>query len=233
MLSIRTTCILGLLIISICQNTIAQNADSLLIQRDKQFQEYVQFKENMGERTWINLVNLSKFANNVIDTDNQLVNYYLSRGIDRDLAIKAKAKELNLEIALLKRETEIQKVVLDEKISMLNSLLIIIGGISILFIAMLIFGIDRHIRFRNTRMELERTWAGEIEMPRNGKSEKEIEKVKQEIKSLTAENSQLKDQVLKLKAKIKEKEKVLDEELNSRKQLKEEIRDLITQIKSQ
>lgn len=82
-------------------------------------------------------------------------------------------------------------------------------------------------------MELERTWTGEIEIPKEPASEKKIEKVDQEVKLLTSENAKLKDQVLELKNKIKDKEKVLDEELNSRKQLKDEIRNLITQIKSQ
>ncbi len=224
---------MGLLIITTYQESIAQNIDSLLSARDNQLQVYTQHKENMGERTWINLVNLSNLANHVIETDNQLVEYYISKGLDRNNTFKTKAEELNLEITLLKREAEIQKMVVDDRKSLLDTLLIIIGGVIILFIALLIFAIDRQIRFRNTKMELERTWAGEIEMPNEAASEKEFEKAKQEIRSLTTENSKLKNRVAELVEKINEKEKVLDEELNSRKQLKEEIRSLITQIKSQ
>lgn len=233
MISDKIAWVLGLLIIFSCLETIALNIDSLILVRENQLQEYTQFKENMNERTWIKLVNLSNLANNVIETDIQLVDYYGSKGLGRNNIFKAKAEELNLEITLLKREAEIQKIVLDDRKSLLNTLLFIIGGISILFIALLIFAIDRQVRFRNTRMELERTWTGEIEIPMNTASEKDTEKMKKEINSLTSENSRLKNQLLELKRKIKEKEKVLDEELDSRKQLKEEIQSLITQIKSQ
>jgi len=232
MIPIKTYWILSFLIISVSQLTFGQNIDSLLKQRDNSFQEYTQYKKNLGDRTWIKLVELSDLASKVIESDNQLVDYY-SKGIDRNNTFKAKAKELNLEITLLKREAEIQKMVLNERKSMFGTLLIIIGGISILCIALLIFAIDRHVRYRNTSMELERTWAGEIESPKENTSEKEFKKVNNEIRSLTKENIKLKDQVLELMNKIKEKENILDEELNSRKQLKEEVRNLITQIKSQ
>jgi hypothetical protein len=224
--------ILITLIFLISQGLQSQNLDSLLEVREIQYQAYMQYKQNLGERTWIKLLNLSDLASKVIQSDNQLVNYY-SQGIKNNGNYKAKIEELNLEITLLKREAEIQEMVLNERKSLFNTLLMIVGGVSILFIAMLIFAIDRHIRFRNTKMELERTWAGEIEIPKVSTSEQEFVKVNNEIRSLSTENSKLKDQVLDLMNKIKEKEKILDEELDSRKQLKDEIRNLITQIKSQ
>lgn len=221
-----------ILIVLFYQDLLAQNIDSLLEERKDQYQEYIQYKQNLGERTWIKLVNLSDLANKVIQSDNQLVDYY-SQGVNLNSNFKDRTEELNLEITLLKREAEIQQMVLNERKSLFNTLLIIIGGIAILFIAMLIFAIDRHVRYRNTKMELERTWAGEIEIPKVSTSEQEFVKVNNEIRSLSTENSKLKDQVLDLMNKIKEKEKILDEELDSRKQLKDEIRNLIVQIKSQ
>jgi len=233
MTSIRSSWIISLLIILFCHNTIAQNIDSLIKSRNQLLQEYTQFKENMGERTWIKLVKLSDLSNEIIELDNQIVDYSFSQGIDQHKIIKAKAEELKLEITLLKREAEIQKMVLDERNSMFTTLLFVIGGMSILLILMIIFASDRHVRFTNTKMELERTWAGEIEIPKVSTSEQEFVKVNQEIRSLSTENTKLKDQVLELMNKINEKEKILDEELDSRKQLKTEIRNLITQIKSQ
>lgn len=233
MKSIRSSCFLLVFIIALFyQDLQAQNIDSLLQARKNHFQEYIQYKKNLGERTWIKLVNLSNLANKVIESDNQLIDYY-NKGNNRNSNILAKTEELNLEITLLKREAEIQKMVLDERKSYFNTLLLIIGGIGILLISLLIFAIDRHVRFRNTKMELERTWAGEIEIPKVSTSEQEFIKVNNEIRSLSTENTKLKDQVLELMNKIKEKEKILDEELDSRKQLKQEIRNLITQIKSQ
>lgn len=229
----RKSWILVLLIIFLCQSVKAQDIDSLLKLRDNSFQEYTQYKENLGERTWIKLVNLSNLANNVIELDNELVDYYFSKGIDRNNVFKAKAEELNLEISLLKREAEIQKMVLEERKFLFDTLLKIIGGVSLFFIVLLIFSIDRHIRYRNTKMELERTWAGEIDTPKESTSEQEFLKVNKEIRYLSTENTKLKDQVLELMNKIKEKEKVLDEELKYRKGLKEEIRNLIKEIKSQ
>lgn len=230
---LRSSWIPGLLIILFCQNTIAQNIDSQIQSRNQLLQEYTQFKENMGDRTWIKLVKVSNLSDEIIELDNQLVDYYLSQGIDQHNSIKAKAEELKLELTLLKREAEIQKMVLDERNSMFTILLFVIGGISVLLIMLIIFASDRHVRFMNTKMELERTWAGELEIPKVSTSEKEFVKVNQEIRSLSTENTKLKDQVLELMNKINEKEKILDEELDSRKQLKTEIRNLITQIKSQ
>lgn len=234
MISIKKSWILVLLTISFCQPNIAQNIDSLLLSRDNLLQEYTHYKDNIGERTWIKLVNLSKLANNLIEADNQLVKYYYKQEMGSNSSFKARAEDLKLEISLLNRENEIQKMVLSERKSLFNILLLIIGGISILLISMLIFAIDRHVRFRNTRMELERTWAGENITPEGrSSSEEEFMKVNTEIRSLSTENTKLKDQVLELMNKIKEKEEILDEELDSRKQLKAEIRNLITQIKSQ
>lgn len=233
MTSIRSSWILGLLIILCCQNTTAQNIDSLIQSRNQLLQDYTLFKENMGERTWLNLVKLSDLSHEIIELDNLIVDYSISQGIDQHNSIKARAEELNLEITLLKRESEIQKMVLDERKTMYTTLLFIIGGISVLLILMIIFASDRHVRFINTKMELERTWAGEIEVPKVSASEQEFRKVNQEIRSLSTENTKLKDQVLELMSKINEKEKILDEELVSRKQLKTDIRNLITQIKSQ
>ena len=187
----------------------------------------------MGERTWIKLVNLSKLANRVIELDNELVDIYFSKEKEHSSALKAKAEELNLEISLLNRELEVQKTVLEERKFLFDTLLKIILGLTLLFIVLLIFSVDRHIRYRNTRIELERSWAGQNEVPSPNTSEQEFVKVNREIRSLTNENTKLKDQVLELMSKIKEKEKIMDEELKARKQLKEEIRSLITQIKSQ
>jgi hypothetical protein len=228
----RSSWMLVLLIIFLYQSVKAQDIDSLLQLRGNSFQEYTQYKKNLGERTWIKLVNLSNLANNVIELDNELVDYYFSKGIDRNNVYKAKAEELNLEISLLKREAEIQKMVLEERKILFDTLLKIIGGVSLFFIVLLIFSIDRHIRYRNTKMELERTWAGQIDTHKESTSEQEFLKVNKEIRYLSTENTKLKDQVLELMNKIKEKEKVMDEELKYRKGLKEEIRNLITQIKS-
>ena len=229
----RRSWILGLLVFLLYQSAISQNIDSLLKLRNNSFQEYTQYKENLGERTWIKLVNLSNLASNVIELDNELVDYYFSKGIDRNKTFKAKAEELNLEISLLKREAEIQKSVLEERKFLFDTLLKIIGGVILLFIILLIFSIDRHIRYKNTKIELERTWAGQIDLPKESTSEQEFLKVNKEIRSLSNENTKLKDQVLELMNKIKEKEKVMDEELKHRKGLKEEIRNLIKEIKSQ
>lgn len=229
----RSSWILVIFTLFFFQVSHTQNIDSLLEQRDQKFQEYTQFKENLNERTWINLVNLSNLANDVIELDNQIVEYYNINGGVNNNAYKSKAEDLNLEVSLLKREAEIQKSILDERQFLFNTLLMIIGGFTLLLIGLFIFAIDRHIRFRNTKMELERTWAGEIEIPKVSTSEQEFIKVNKEIRSLSAENTKLKDQVIELMNKIREKEDILDEELNSRKQLKDEIRNLITQIKSQ
>ncbi len=74
-------CILVILIAIFFQNIQAQNIDSLLNSRNYQFEEYAKFKENIGDRTWIKLVNLSNLSDQVIETDNQLVEYYLTHGI--------------------------------------------------------------------------------------------------------------------------------------------------------
>jgi hypothetical protein len=214
-------------------NITAQNIDSLLLTREAAYAKYIDYKENIGERTWIKLVELSNLAHELITIDKTLASYYQENGIGQTKTFKHRIEELNLEISLLKREADMQRMMLEEKNILFNTLLKILGGISLIFIGLLIFAIDRHVRFRNVRMELERTWAGEIEPPKQGATEEDFSKVNQEIKLLSKENSKLKNQVVELMKKISEKEKILDEELQSRAQLKEEIRNLIAQIKSQ
>ena len=214
-------------------NTTAQNIDSLNQAREVTYAKYIDFKENIGERTWIKLVDLSNLAHELITIDKTLLAYYEKNGIGQTKTFKTKIEELTLEISLLKREAEMQQMILEERNVLLNTSLKILGGISLILIGLLIYAIDRHVRFRNVRLELERTWAGQVEPPKQRSSEEDFSKVNQEIKQLSRENSKLKDQVLELMKKISEKEKILDEELQSRAQLKEEIRNLITQIKSQ
>ena len=150
----RSSWILVIFTLFFFQVSHTQNIDSLLEQRDQKFQEYTQFKENLNERTWINLVNLSNLANDVIELDNQIVEYYNINGGVNNNAYKSKAEDLNLEVSLLKREAEIQKSILDERQFLFNTLLMIIGGFTLLLIGLFIFAIDRHIRFRNTKLKI-------------------------------------------------------------------------------
>jgi hypothetical protein len=210
-----------------------QTLDSIVINRNHQLSEYYRFKDGMKERTWTNLVNLNNKALQVIETDNLILDNYLKHEMNRVSETKDQLEKANLEILLLNREIEVNSIMLEEQ-RFINSNLIIITGIAILlFIVVLILFIDRQIRFRTTRMELESFWARHDDPPVSRIKNKEIAEQEKQIKTLTRENEAIRMQLEEIGNQKKAQDDQLQKEIDSRHEIEKEIKLLIAQIKEQ
>ncbi len=208
-----------------------QSLDSVLLNRDHQLTEYYRFKDGMKERTWINLVNLNNKALQLIETDNLILDNHLKLEMNRSKEISDKLEKANLEKLLLNREIQVKATMLEEQ-RFLNTNLVIATGLAfILFVVILILFIDRHIRYRSTRMELERSWSKHHEPLLSTNKTEGISKQQNEINSLLEQNKTIKLQLEELSNQKRAQDKQLQFEINSRNKVEKEIKSLISQIK--
>lgn len=208
-----------------------QELDSILISRNHQLSDYYRFKDGMKERTWINLVDLNSRGLQLIETDNLVLNNYLEFEMNKVNDLNDKLEKANLEILLFNREIELNSIVLEEQ-RFLNSNLVIIAGILIvLFVVVLILFIDRQIRFRSTKMELERFWAQNDDQPVSEPEIKASTVKQEELDSLAEQNKAIKRKLEEMSNQKRVKESELYKEINSRKEMEKEIKLLISQIK--
>lgn len=209
-----------------------QNLDSLLVSRSHQLTDYYRFKDGMKERTWVNMVNLNNKALQLIETDNMILNNHLELEMSRSSRIAEKLEKTNLEILLLNREIEVNSIMVEEQRFLNTNLVIITAVVIVLFVIVLILFIDRQIRYRSTRMELERFWARGDEQPgTHNLTEKGVDKQK-EINSLTKQNNTFKQQLEEIIKQKSTQDNQLQKEINSRKEVESEIKSLISQIKT-
>ncbi len=206
--------------------------DSAMQQRNNAYLEYKHFRETMGERTWLNLVNLNKKAQNVLEIDNDIINNSLNKQLQRNKQLTEQINRLNLEISLLKKEDETLRQLQDERNYFFNILLIIASVFILLFVVSLILFIDRQMKYKSTKLELERFWTDSKNTLSERVSEQEISGLKKQINDLNYDKNQLEKEVNELKNLYREKEKALKNELNAKKQVEEEIKNLINQIKN-
>ncbi|MEZ5082681.1 MAG: hypothetical protein R2750_04440 [Bacteroidales bacterium] len=220
-----------LFVVLFCIASAAQTFDSLLINRQKGYNNYTSFKNNMLDRSWINLVNLTAMADELIHTDNEIIDKYQRNEIIYNRQLLDSLENVKLSLSLYKKEAEIAVAQLNEQKSMVNILLIVGAVISILFLVAVSFLFGSHARNKAARKEIDRLWRKQDEPDPN--IELSIDKIPlaQEISKLTEENILLKKRMesidkLKLNAEAK-----LKEEISSRHEAENEIRNLIEQIK--
>jgi len=207
-----------------------ENLDSIIVSRNNQLTDYYRFKDGMTKRTWIKMVELNDKALQVIETDNLILDNHLKLEMNRSGKLSDKLESANLEILLIKSEIELNSIMLEEQ-RFLNTNLIIASSVSIvLFLIVLILFIDRQVRYRSTRMELERFWS------KNDDQSTQIwennRKQRNKINSLIEQNKEIKEQLEKISDKKREQENQLQHEINSRQKVEEEIKELILQIKN-
>ena len=209
-----------------------ENLDSIIVSRNNQLTDYYRFKDGMEKRTWINMVDLNKKALQVIETDNLILDNHLKLEMNRSGKISDKLENAKLEILLIKREIELNSIMLEEQ-RFLNTNLVIAASVSIiLFLIVLILFIDRQIRYRSTRMELERFWSKSDDHPIPTQTSEENTKQRNKINSLIEQNKEIKEQLEEISNKKRDQESQLQKEISSRRNVEEEIKDLISQIKS-
>ncbi len=209
-----------------------ENLDSILVSRNNQLTDYYRFKDGMEKRTWINMVDLNKKALQVIETDNLILDNHLKLEMNRSGKISDKLENAKLEILLIKREIELNSIMLEEQ-RFLNTNLVIAASVAIvLFLIVLILFIDRQIRYRSTRLELERFWSKSDDHPIPTQTSEENTKQRNKINSLIEQNKEIKEQLEEISNKKRDQENQLQKEISSRRNVEEEIKDLISQIKS-
>jgi hypothetical protein len=207
--------------------------DSTILLRNKTFTDYRLLEEANTIHPWVKRAELTTKAKEVIDIDNTLINYYLLKEIEINKSLEDKLEKLTLEIALIKKESELQEKTLEDNRQLINILLIVTGSFCLLFMISSIFFIDRQIRYRSIKLELERTWPIREEINKDSSFQQDIVQLNKQLGELTLKNSSLISEMQDLKQKYRDKEDDLEREILSKKQIEEEIKKLIIQIKSQ
>lgn len=205
--------------------------DSLLLEREFKLDDYYEFRDNMTERTWIKLVTINNKSAEIISLDNQLINQHLEKELRKRKELRDSIEKLNLEIALLQKETEVQQVILNEKHFLNKTLLIVVGSVILLFFILLIIYIDRQSRYRAAKMELERLWTTHEDPESRVLRKDELTALREELYKTSDELEKLK---MEYKEALKEKkvaESNLEKEVSTRREAEREIRELIDQIK--
>lgn len=219
-------------LVALSGELIAQaTLDSLIIKRANAFNGYRQTEDSLKAPTRNNLSIIVHKAGNLIKLDSALINDYLFKEIENNKLLAAKIEQLTLEVTLLQKEAELNKMMTEERGYIMRVLLYGMGIVSLLFIIALILFIDRQIRFRSIKLELERTWPLRGENRPSETDHTEQRELQRKFEELNTKNEELARQVNDLTIKIREKEEVLNKEINSKQQIEDEIRKLISQIK--
>jgi cell division protein FtsL len=208
-------------------------ADSVLLQRNQLFIDFNNAEDSMNTLTRNNLMILNGKARNLVEMDNAIINQYLYYEIENNKILTHKVEQLTLEITLLQKEAEVNRQLADERKYFMKTLLITSAVVGLLLIVAVILFIDRQIRFRSIKLELERTWPLKEERRKDDLSQREINELNNKIEEQKSKNLALTSQIEELNRSIKEKEESLVKEQSSKKQIEEEIRKLISQIKNQ
>lgn len=210
-------------------NTIAQKLDSLKLDREGKLMEYSEFKNSMTERTWVNLIELGKRAEAVIDADNDLILTHLEKEINHYREISKKHETLNMELALTQSESSKNNTQIEEYKQLNNVLLLVVAILLIILFSTLILLSNIYRKSNQTTFELEKFWSmrDELSMVHKDK-EKELTK---QLRLLEIENKAMhKEFTLLSDQKIAAKKK-LDQEIQSRQKVEREIKGLIGQLK--
>lgn len=206
--------------------------DSVVIHRNNAFKEFRMLYENSDQQLWIINSKIVEKAKEVIEADNTLINEYLFREIDRNRKLEDKVEKLSYEISLAKKETELQYRIVEDNKYFTKTLLLFIGALIVVLLVFLVLFIDRQIRFRSIKLEMERIWPVREELDKDESLQQEIMKLNKQVGELTLKNSSLLSENHALKSENIENQERLENEKKSKKKFEEEIKNLISQIKS-
>ena len=215
--------ILFVLSMGLIQCAQAQDLDSLLTDRQNKLQEYTQFKNNMKERTWINLIDLNEKAGTVINADNELIWYHLDSQMARIREMATKNEKLALEMTFLNKELENREEQFQEHMYLNNVLLLIILGLSIAFIISLVILIAQFRRNKHAIYELERLWS--MNDDQNTSLRDKERELKKQIQLLEVENKAIQNELALLSDQTSTARKKLEKDIQSRQKAEQEIRE--------
>lgn len=206
--------------------------DSALYQRNSIYSDYHQFQQSIESRTWINMVNLTTKAQEVIKSDNTIINYHLYNLLKENESQIDRINQLNSEILLLKKEADVQKLILEERRFLYNTLFIIIATLSLLFLIILILYINRQIGYQGLKNEIRYLYAAQGDDSSEKNDNQKLVMLNGEIDELKIDKQKLVSKINILSESLQRKEKELEAEANSKLQVEEQIRKLIKQIKA-
>jgi len=205
--------------------------DSVIITRNNILNELRSLDESPLPRTLNKMSEINLKAKAVIEADNVLINEYLIQQIESNIKLQNDIEKLTMELSLVKKETELQAWHLEDNKSVFKILLSVIGGLCILLILILVLFIDRQIKYRSIKIELERTWPLREELEKDNNLQHEISRLNKQVGELILKNSLLVSEADSLKLENVENQNRLEKEIQSKKQIEEEIKNLIDQIK--
>lgn len=209
------------------------NLDSLVLQRVLMFRDFSKTVDSLKLHSRSNLIQINQRAMKVIDLDNRLIDDFLNRERENNRLLTERAEQLVLELTLLQKEADLNRAIARERSYIMKALLIGTGVILILFIVVLILFIDRQIRFRSIKLELDHSWSVRDSKPQELPDPALILELKSKLELLTVKNHDLGDQIDRLTTKVSEQEDVIENEKTSKKKIEEEIKKLILQIRQQ
>ncbi len=229
--------------------------DSILSDRNNKYQDYLQFRESLKKHTWPDLMKLKDQAGDILKTDNIIINEYLGRERLKAGKMETEIEKLRNEIKMAQKEIETKDTILSERENFTKLLFYSLTGTGIIIIVLLGILIDRHLRYRRVKDEIERIWASaedrDDDLYKNEELVKEIKSLKRDKEKLLNridefsktdkdnsdfsaklrnEINQLREENKELGNSIQEKEKALQEEIQTRKAVEKEIKELIIKI---
>lgn len=206
--------------------------DSAILLRNKIYTDYKVTEEANAIKPWTKAAELSAISKELIELDNNLINYYLLKEIDKNKKSAEKLDKLNYEIELIRKETEILDKDLEDSRQMITILFIVAGASFLLFMIMTVLFVDRYIRFKALKIEMERTWPLREEINRDHHLHDELSRLNRQIEDMNVKNAAMAEEIEDMNKQMQEKDMTLAKEQASKKQIEEEIRKLIIQIKS-
>lgn len=198
--------------------------------REAEFQAYTQFKENMEQRTWLNLVELGNKATAVIERDNQLIDAYSDVQDNLMESLQREKKQMALEISYLADQEEKLEQTLSKYQRMNTILLFVTAGLVLIGIIVFTLLVIRTNQYKANQIELERFWSMQDEYS-IAHQEKESELLRQ-IRLLEIEQKAMQKEFVLLSDQRTEAKRKLEQEISNRRKVEEEIKELLGQIKT-
>jgi hypothetical protein len=230
--------------------------DSVISERNNKYQDYLQFRESLKKHTWTDLMKLKDQAGDILKKDNVIINEYFSRELLKIKKKEAEIDKLKNEIKMAQKEIEAKETIMAGREDFSEKLFYSLIGSGLLIIILLGVLIDRHLRYRRLKDEIERIWASaednDDNLYKNEELIKEIKSLKRDKENLlnridefsrtNKDNSdftdklrneitQLREENRELQKSFQEKEAALQKEIQTRKAVEDEIKELIRKIR--
>jgi hypothetical protein len=222
------------LIVLICNAFIATGQfsyDSVLTRRNKLWTDYETYRKSEEKNTWVKLSALDKKAAEILLIDHEIINYHLRLQQEKAVYLQDMVEKLNLERALLKKESEVQSLLFEEQRFMIKILMFTSAFFFLISLVLLFFMIDRNTRYRSLKIEIDRIWSmKEMKQPGELKPD-ETDHFRSTMRELNEVNARLEMKNQNLEKLLHEKSELLNREIDKNKTTEKEVKDILDLIK--